>query len=126
VAVAVFGSMLERRFGWFPAIVVFLAAGAAGSALAVALEAPAPFEQTSVVLGANGAALGLLCAWLVDDRMAARRGEERGNDLIGVGVFTAVLFLLSLAEPDASIAAAAGGAGAGAMLGFTLPLFTRR
>jgi membrane associated rhomboid family serine protease len=126
VAVALFGSMLERRFGWFPVLVVFLASGAAGSALAVALEAPALFEETSVVLGANGAALGLLCAWLVDDRLAARRGEDRGNDLLGVGVFAAVLLLLSLAEPDANIAAAVGGAGAGALLGVALPLFTRR
>ena len=126
VAVAIFGSMIERRFGWFPTIVVFLAAGAAGSALAIALDAPAPFDETPVVLGANGAALGLLCAWLVDDRLAARRGEERDNDLIGVGVFAVVLALLSLAEPDANIAAAAGGAAAGTLFGLTLPLFTRR
>ena len=70
-----------------------------------------------MVLGANGAALGLLCAWLVDDRMAARRGEDRENDLIGVGVFAAVLVLLSLAEPDANIAAAVGGAAAGRAAG---------
>jgi membrane associated rhomboid family serine protease len=126
VAVALFGSMLERRFGWFPTLVVFLAAGAAGCALAVALDAPAPFEETSVVLGANGAALGLLCAWLVDDRLAGRRGEDRGNDLVGVVVFAAVLVLLSLAEPDANIAAAVGGAATGTLLGLTLPLFTRR
>jgi membrane associated rhomboid family serine protease len=126
VAVALFGSMLERRYGWFPLLVVFLAAGGAGSALAVALDAPAPFDETPVVIGANGAALGLLCAWLVDDRRAARRGDDRENDLIGVGVFAAVLILLSLAEPDANIAAAAGGAAAGALLAFTLPLFARR
>ena len=30
VAVAVFGSMIERRFGWFPVVFVFLAAGAGG------------------------------------------------------------------------------------------------
>jgi membrane associated rhomboid family serine protease len=118
--------MLERRFGWFPVLVVFLAAGAAGSALAIALDAPALIDETRVVMGANGAALGLLCAWLVDDRMAARRGENRENDLLGVGVFAAVLLLLSLAEPDANIAAAVGGAAAGALLGLTLPLFTRR
>ena len=126
VAVVLFGSMIERRFGWFPMLVIFLGAGAAGSALAVALDAPALVDETPVVLGANGAALGLLCAWLVDDRRAARRGEDRENDLIGVGVFGAVLLLLSLAEPDANIAAAVGGAAAGALLAFTLPLFARR
>jgi membrane associated rhomboid family serine protease len=126
VAVALFGSMLERRFGWFPMVVTFLAAGAAGAALAVALDAPALFDETPVVIGANGAALGLLCAWLVDDRRASARGEDRENDMIGVAVFAAVLVLLSLAEPDANIAAAAGGAAAGSLLGLTLPLFTRR
>ena len=126
VAVALFGSMLERRFGAFAAVIVFLAGGAAGCALAVALDVPGLLDDSFVVMGANGAALALLCAWLVDDRMAARRGENRDNDLIGVGVFAAVLGLLSLAEPDANIAAAAGGAVAGGVLGLTLPLFTRR
>ena len=126
VALALFGSMLERRFGWFPTLVVFMAAGAAGSALAIALDAPALYNQTPLVLGGNGAALGVLCAWLVDDRLAARRGEDRSTDLMGVGVFGAVLLLLSLAEPDANIAAAVGGGAAGTALGFTLPLFTRR
>jgi len=32
--------MLERRFGWFPVVLTFLAAGAAGSALASVLEVP--------------------------------------------------------------------------------------
>ena len=58
------------------------------------------------MLGANGAALGLLFAWLVDDRLAARRGDERGNDLIGVYVAAAVLVLLSLAVIEANVAAA--------------------
>ena len=126
VAVALFGSMLERRFGAFPVLIVFLAGGAAGCALAVALDVPDLLDDSFVVMGANGAALAVLSAWLVDDRMAARRGDERENDLIGVAVFAAVLVLLSLAEPDANIAAAVGGAAAGALLGLTLPLFTRR
>jgi membrane associated rhomboid family serine protease len=117
-AVGVFGMHIERRFGWFAVIAVFLLCGTAGSALAVVTDfLPA--------LGANGAALGLLCAWTVDDRMAARRGDDRGNDLMGVGVFAAVLVLLALAEPDASIAAAAGGAMAGALCGLILTSFRR-
>jgi membrane associated rhomboid family serine protease len=92
----------------------------------VALDAPALLDATPVVIGANGAALGMLCAWLVDDRRAAARGEDRESDMIGVAVFAGVLVLLSLAEPDANIAAAAGGAVAGSLLGLTLPLFTRK
>jgi membrane associated rhomboid family serine protease len=77
------------------------------------------------VLGANGAALGLLFAWLVDDRLAARRGEDRENDLLGVYIIAAVLVLLSLTTPEANIGAAAGGALAGALIGLLLPRFAR-
>jgi membrane associated rhomboid family serine protease len=109
-AVGVFGTFLERRFGPVFLVVTFLLAGAAGAGLALLLQA-------TPAIGANGAALGLLCAWLVDDRLAARRGDDRENDLLGVYVFGAVLLLLSVAEPDASIAAAVGGAAAGTVLG---------
>jgi membrane associated rhomboid family serine protease len=124
----IFGTLLERRFGAVPVVVVFVLAGAAGAALAVTLDVPPLFEDNALypVLGANGAALGLLCAWLVDDRRAARRGDDRENDLLGVYVAAAVLVLLSLAVVEANIAAAVGGAAAGALLGLALPLFTRK
>ncbi|MDQ3934753.1 MAG: rhomboid family intramembrane serine protease, partial [Actinomycetota bacterium] len=38
VAVGIFGTLLERRFGWFAVIAIFLAAGAAGAAAAVAAD----------------------------------------------------------------------------------------
>ncbi|HEX2160435.1 MAG TPA: rhomboid family intramembrane serine protease [Thermoleophilaceae bacterium] len=129
VAVGVFGTLLERRFGVLAPLLVFLLAGAAGSAAAVAVDLAPPFEDLNVgywVLGANGAALGLLCAWLVDDRRAARRGDERGNDLIGVAVFAAVLMLLPLAVAEASFVAGIVGAAAGALLGLVLPVLARR
>jgi membrane associated rhomboid family serine protease len=128
VAAALFGSLLERRHGPVAALAIFVLSGAAGCALAVGVDAPALFtnDPLTPVLGANGAALGLVTAWLVDDRLAARRGEDRGNDMLGVAVFAAVLLLLSVAVKEANIAAAAGGAVAGALLGVTLPLFTRR
>ena len=74
------------------------------------LETPPLLENPPVyaVLGANGAALGMLCAWLVDDRLAARRGEDRENDLLGVYVIAVVLVLLSLTTEAANIAAAVG------------------
>ena len=128
LATGVFGTMIERRFGALPVVAVFVLAGAAGSAVAVALDVPSLLSEAPItpVLGANGAALGLLTAWLVDDRRAARRRDDRGNDLLGVLVFAAVLILLSLAVEEANIGAAAGGAAAGALLGLLLPLFTRR
>jgi membrane associated rhomboid family serine protease len=128
IAVGIFGTLLERRFGALPVIVVFVLSGAAGMALVSYAETPPLFTDSEafVAFGANGAALGLLCAWLVDDRMAARRGEDRENDLLGVYVVAIVLVMLSLAEQQANIGAAVGGGVAGALLGLVLPLFTRK
>ena len=128
VAVGIFGTLLERRFGAIAVVGVYVLSGAAGMALVAFAETPPLFVDTDVffVFGGNGAALGLLCAWLVDDRMAARRGEDRENDLLGVYVVAIVLVLLSLAEESANIGAAVGGGLAGSLLGLVLPVFTRK
>ena len=118
VAVGVFGMHLERRFGPVAPVAIFLAAGAGGAALAVATD-------LMPALGANGAALGLLTAWFVEDRRAAARGDDRENDLLGTYVFAAVLLLLAVAEPAASIAAAVGGAAVGAVAGLLLSVVQR-
>jgi membrane associated rhomboid family serine protease len=109
-AVGIFGTALERRFGWYAVLALFLTAGAAGSALGVA-------AQTWPTLGANGAALGLLTAWYVEYRLTRNDDDA---DMIGLVVFAAVLVGLSLAWQPASIAAAAGGAAIGAIGGFAL------
>ena len=119
VAVAIFGTHLERRFGFLAPVIVFLAAGAGGALLSVEID------PNQAVIGANGAALGLLCAWLVDDRLAFRRGDDRGNDLIGVYVFAVVLLLLSVAWDYACIFAAVGGAAMGELLAFPLRFLRR-
>ena len=127
VAVGIFGTLLERRFGPVPVVLTFVLAGAAGSAVAVTLETPPLLSDSPAwaVLGANGAALGLLFAWLVDDRLASRRGDDRENDLLGVYVIAAVLVLLSLTTPEANVGAAAGGALTGALIGLLLPHLAR-
>ena len=118
VAVAIFGTHIERRFGAVAVVVAFLVSGAAGAALSVATDVyPA--------IGANGAALGLLCAWLVDDRRAAARGHERDTDLLGVYVIAVLLALLPLATEWASVAAGLGGAVAGTLIGVVLTTFRR-
>jgi membrane associated rhomboid family serine protease len=126
-AVGVFGTMIERRFGWFPLLLIFLAAGAAGAAAAVAADLGPLFESTPVyaVLGANGAALGLLAAWWVDDRRALKAGDDRGTDVLGVYVFAAVLLAMPLAVTEANVVAGPVGAGAGALLGLALPVFAK-
>ena len=120
VTIAIFGTHLERRFGWPVPIAVFLACGVVGALASVALD------PTQVALGANGAALGVLCAWFVDDRLALRRGEDRGNDLIGVAVFGVVLLLVPLVAEDASVVAGLAGAVTGALVGVPLSLLVRR
>jgi membrane associated rhomboid family serine protease len=110
VAVGVFGTALERRFNTFVPILIFLAAGAAGAALVVGLDAGDTW-------GANGAALGLLAAWAVEWRLT-RNDDE--TDRIGLWVFAAILFGLSAAWPAANIVAAVGGAAVGAIAGFAL------
>ncbi len=128
VPVGIFGTLLERRFGPVAVVATFILAGAAGAGLAVLLETPPLLADTPVwtVLGANGAALGLLVAWLVDDRLAGRRGDNRENDLLGVYVIAAVLVLLSLTTEEANISAAVGGALVGAVMGLLLPRVTRK
>jgi len=118
VVVAVFGVLLERRFGAVALVACFFICAAAGAALSVA-------AGVYPAIGANGAALGLLCAWLVDDRRAARRGVDRENDLLGVYVLGGLLALLPLATEYASAAAGAGGAAAGALMGLGLTTFRR-
>jgi membrane associated rhomboid family serine protease len=110
LGVGIFGTALERRFGWYVPLLLFLAAGAAGCALAVA-------AQAWPVFGANGAALGLLTAWFVEYRLTRNDGDL---DLIGAAVFAAVLLLLSAAWVPASIVAAAGGVAVGSVAGFAL------
>jgi membrane associated rhomboid family serine protease len=119
-AVAIFGTHLERRFGWFVPIVLFLICGTVGALASVTVDA------NQVVMGANGAALGLVCAWLVDDRLALRRGEDRGNDMLGVYVIAVVLLLVPIMADDASVIAGIAGGLAGAVLGVPLSAFVRR
>jgi membrane associated rhomboid family serine protease len=128
VPVAIFGTLLERRFGPLVPVILFILCGAAGAGLAVTLETPPLFDDFPLypVFGANGAALGMLCAWLVDDRVAARRGDDRENDLLGVYVIAVVLVLLSLTTEEANIAVAVGGALVGALLGLGLRIFPRK
>ena len=126
-AVGVFGTLLERRFGALAPLLVFVVAGAAGAGAAAAVDLGQVLDSNvaNPVLGANGAALGLLAAWYVDDHRATARGDDRGNDMIGVAVVAAVLVLLPLAVSEAAPVAGVVGAVAGALLGLGLPLLGR-
>src|SRR4051812_17041114 len=95
LAIGVFGWLLERRHGAIVVLALFLLCGAGGIALTVAVD-PSP-----VALGANGAALGLLCAWAVPDLLARARAEEYDGDLMGTLAIALVLLIMPLAAPEA-------------------------
>lgn len=112
-AVGLYGWLLERRHGPLPVVLLFLAGGVGGLAVAVAAgDVPA--------LGANGAALALLCAWALRDGLAARRGEDYDGDLLGTAVFSAVVFLMPAFVVQASWVAGGVGIVVGALGGLLL------
>ena len=121
-AIVLFGWLLERDKGPLSTLLVFLAGGAGGMAVAAALESG---SRELVAAGGNGAALALLCAWAVPDLLDRRRGEETESDLLGVAVFAAVLFLLPLAVPEADALAGLAGALAGLLVGWPLTALRR-
>jgi len=115
VATAIFGSSLERRYGALVTVAVFVISGAAGMYLATVVE------DVPLAIGGNGAALGLLCAWLVRDVRDRRGDYDTESDLLGVAAIAAVLVAMPLLEPTADIYAGLGGAATGALLGLLLP-----
>jgi membrane associated rhomboid family serine protease len=115
VALGIFGTSLERRYGPLVTVFAFVGAGAAGMYLETVVA------DVPEALGGNGAALGLVCAWLVRDLRARRAGEDTETDLLGAGAIFAVLALMPLLEPTASAWAGLGGAVTGTLLGLVLP-----
>ncbi|MEA2357647.1 MAG: hypothetical protein QOI62_907 [Solirubrobacteraceae bacterium] len=113
-AIGVFGWLLERRHGPLAVLALFAICGMGGAAVA-ALVDPDP-----IVLGGNGAALGLLCAWAVPDLVARARGEEYEGDLLGAAVMAVVLLLMPLAAVEASAIAGFAGGAAGMAAGLAL------
>jgi membrane associated rhomboid family serine protease len=112
--IALYGWLLERRHGPAPVLALFLVGGVGGTA------ATAAAYSVPVVLGANGAALAMVCAWAVPDLLALRAGEDYDCDLLGTAVIAAVVALMPLAVTDASWISDAVGAVAGLAIGFPL------
>jgi membrane associated rhomboid family serine protease len=119
-AIALFGFLLERRHGWWAPLLVFVVCGAGGAYVAVEVA------NEGTVLGANGAALGMLAAWSMRDILGRRRGYEDESDLLGVLAIAAVLILLPLASTDASGVAGVVGGVAGIILGLGLARLRER
>jgi len=95
-AIALYGWLLERRHGPLPVLALF-AVGAVGGTAATAFVYSQPF-----VLGGNGAALALICAWMIPDLLDLRRGEDIDGDLLGTALIAAVVALMPAVVDGAS------------------------
>jgi membrane associated rhomboid family serine protease len=111
LGLGLFGWLIERRLGWPAVLAIFLAAGAGGTAI-VALV-----EDFPVAIGGTGAALGMLCAWVVPELLARRRGEETDGDLLGVAAIALVLAAMPAARTEIDPLAVTCGALVGALAG---------
>lgn len=120
VAIGIFGSLLERRHGPLVVIAIALIAGAGGMFVAQAIETAA------IADGANGMALGLLCAWAVPDLLAWRRNTPYDGDLLGTAVIAAVLLAMPIMVDTADAYAGVTGALVGLILGFPLARVAQR
>jgi len=116
LGIGLFGWLIERRQGPIAVVLLFLLCGPG------ALAAAAAVDVESLVFGSHGAALGLLCAWLVPvllDR--GGRGGDDDADLLGVLVIAAVLLLVPLLSQGSALAGLFGAVfGAVAGLGCAL------
>jgi membrane associated rhomboid family serine protease len=99
LALAIFGTGVERRLGTAPTAVLLLACGSLG-VLAAAGIAEAQGEIT-VIGGGNGMALGALAAWFAIRRSEAHGAIDEEYDVIGVAVAAAVLIALPIFAPTA-------------------------
>ncbi len=115
VAVAIFGTSIERRYGAPVMLLVFLGSGAAGMYLA------SETVNFPVAMGGNASALGLLCAWAVRDLRDRRDGDDTESDLFGVIAIAAVLGLMPVLELTADAWAGLAGAVTGTIAGLLLP-----
>jgi membrane associated rhomboid family serine protease len=118
--IALYGCLLERRHGPLVVLAVFLVGAIGGLAATVAAY------QVPVAMGGNGGALALLCAWVIPDLLALRRGEDVDGDLIGTAVIGVVVALMPLAVPQASWLADVVGIVTGFAVGLPLSRMTVR
>jgi membrane associated rhomboid family serine protease len=113
-AIAIFGTLLERRHGWWAPLLLFVVGGGAGMALVAALD------SSAIAIGGNAAALAMLAAWSMRDILGRRAGREDDADLLGVLAIAALLVCLPLAVEGANSLAGLGGGVAGIVIGLGL------
>jgi membrane associated rhomboid family serine protease len=115
LVMAIFGWLLERRYGPAVVLALFFGAGAAGALVALAAY------PSAVVLGGNAGALALLAAWAAPDLRDARAGDYYEGDLLGAGVLAALMLAIPFARFEASWLAGVVGGAIGLLIGLGLP-----
>lgn len=116
IAIAIFGTAVERRLGTVATAVLILATGSLG-VLAADAAFTTGLDDTLVAAGGNGVALGLLGTWLMLWRVEVRDHFSEPFDILGVVAVAAVLLLLPLVEITADPIAGLVGGGVGLGLG---------
>jgi membrane associated rhomboid family serine protease len=116
-AIAIFGTLLERRHGWWAPLFLFVVGGGAGMALVAAVD------ESAIAVGGNAAALAMLAAWAMRDILGRRAGQEDDSDLLGVLAIAVLLVLLPLAADQANSLAGLGGGLVGIVVGLGLARF---
>jgi membrane associated rhomboid family serine protease len=119
-AIGLYGWLLERRHGHITVLGLFFIGGVGG------LAATAALYDIPFAMGGNGAALALLCAWVVPDLLSLRAGEEIDGDLLGTLAIGIVVALMPLAVSGASWIAAAVGVVTGFVVGLPLARLGQR
>jgi membrane associated rhomboid family serine protease len=118
--VGLFGWLLERRHGPFPVLALFIIGGVGGLAATTAID------PNAILLGAQGGALALVCAWATPDLLTLRSGGDVEGDLIGAGVIAVAVALMPLADVAASWVSDGVGIVAGFAVGIPLALIGER
>jgi membrane associated rhomboid family serine protease len=108
------GWRLELRHGPVLVIALFVACGIGGNAIAAAAG------QDILILGAPGAALGMLAAWALPDILRARNGVEHDGDLLGAAVLAVTVAVMPAVVPGANVIATFAGLLLGALAGLML------
>ena len=126
VAIAIFGTAVERRIGTIATLVLMVACGALGMLAADGVESALANEGSRLLAaGGNGVALGLLSAWAVIRAAELRASADEDADVIGAAVVAVVLIMLPLVEDFANVFAGIGGAAVGAACGLVAARFRR-
>lgn len=123
IALAIFGTGIERRLGTVRTLVLLIACGSLG-VLAAATVADSQ-NDVEAIAGGNGIALGAVAAWFVVRRSEAGGSVGEDYDRVGVAVSAGALLLLPLFVSTANFWAGLAGGAVGALCGVAATAFRR-